>query len=208
VATALADASTTIRQLVLSHLSEDELALHHDDALEPIQRQLVQAHLDRCLLCSRRQEYTAEPLATAWDEEGPAEEQEPPAPSSQETPDPTAVVQRLIMQFVVPALLQQMASRARAADQDDFEMWEDPEGGLRGSVERQAGEALVCFDSTSSELDGKEVPLEIGGICKVLRFERLEGERQVYAETRFSFDECRKLAGDDRYTVGKLQSDE
>lgn len=68
------DLERLIEMTILAHLTDDELGRYHDDAVHEVELAQIEAHLQRCQICSRRYEGLKRSLAVCDEVEVPPED--------------------------------------------------------------------------------------------------------------------------------------
>lgn len=187
------DVERTMKQIMLAHISDDEMGSYHDEAIDDFGRAHVEAHLRRCLICSRKYERMQRILVAAFEESAPPEKIDPAK----------ALVARMQLQQALAAgLIAVVIARARrqgarAADQQFREVYDgqSEDGSLLWRVVEDDSGIVARFWSHRLELEGLRLRIKIGSLTKEITLKRVTND-QVGGQARIEGAERQQLPDD------------
>jgi hypothetical protein len=200
-----------LKDAVRRHLSDEELGIYNEDAVDEVAGARMKAHLSRCWICDRRLSMMQEMLE-AYSKEPVTDEdialiehllhrkpEEPPVPRGW-LADFAAWWQQ---QRIRPALVGAYSAPVRSQPQDG----QTEDGALRWRVvEDEWGDLVVRFGSHRMELEGVNFVLKAGPIQKEVVLEAVTDD-QVGAEVIFTREERTEMPEDIQLTVDILNDD-
>lgn len=193
-----------LRRAVLSHLSDDELGAFHDNAVDEVARNRIEAHLSRCLICERKLMMMQDVLATYHQEPVTAEDitRAKVLLHRQEI----VAMLRTVLSVAFAAWIRQHHIRvtlrgASAAGPAKRHHGKTEAGALFWSiVEEEWGDLVVRLGSHRMELAGVKLLLRSGSIEKAVALEPV-GKSLVEAKAIFTREERAKLPEDVQLTI-------
>lgn len=175
-----------MKQLMLAHISDDEMGDYHDEAIDDFGRARVKAHLRRCQICLRKYERMQRILA-----------------ASENLESASALAARMQLQQILAAgLIAVVIARARRrgarmADEEFREVydWQSEDGMLRWHVVEDDSGIVARFWSHRLDLEGLQLIINIGSLTKEITFKRVAND-QVGGQARIEGAERQQLPDD------------
>ena len=185
-----------MRQALMAHLSEEELAEYYDGIVSEVTRARIEAHLKRCLICSRKWELMRGMLDAYYRE-----------PSVHPV---LRALPKVLPDYAINWARQQglqFAYGAWAGAERIECSGQVLEGALRWRIEEDdLGNLVVKIGSHITDLQGVTLEVGIANLSKRVKLEIIKGaEDQVGAKVCFSIEERKRIPKDAEFYINVVE---